>query len=45
MVFEKKLLQNVTNRESFTNFELIITKRDKKLLQGVTGITKRDKTY
>ena len=41
--FWKKILQNVTNRESFTNFKTIITKCDKNLLQSVTGVTKWDK--
>ena len=43
--FSKTLLQIVANRESFTNFKLIITKCDKALLQSVTGITKWDRIY
>ena len=41
--FLKILLQSVTNRESFTNFQTVITKCDKKLLQSGTGITKCDR--
>ena len=42
-IFEKKILQSVTNEECFTNFKIIIAKYDKKLLQSVTGITKLEK--
>ena len=41
--FWKKLWQNVTNRERFTNFKIIITKCHKRLLQTVTGIAKCEK--
>ena len=46
--FWKKILQSVTNKESFTNFKIIVTKCDKKLLQRMTVsetefIAKRDR--
>ena len=41
-LFEKKLLQNVANREIFTNLKIIITRCDERLLQSVTGTTKCD---
>ena len=41
--FFKKILQNLTSKEGFTNFKIIFTKSDKKLLQSVTGIAKCEK--
>ena len=47
-LFEKKLLQNVTNEESFKGFKIIITKCFKTLLenfQSVASITKLERIY
>ena len=41
--FWKNFLQNVTNRERFVIFKIIVTKYDKRLSQIVTGITKCEK--
>ena len=37
----KNLLQSMTKSESLTNLKIVITKRERRLLQSVTGITKR----
>ena len=37
----KNLLQNMTKSESLTNLKIVITKSERRLLQSVTGITKR----
>ena len=43
--FWESLLQIVIGGDSFMNFEIIIAKLDKKLLQNVTCITKRERIY
>ena len=37
----KNLLQSMTKSESLTNLKIVITKCERRLLQSVTGITKR----
>lgn len=37
--FGENLSQSLTNRGTFTNFKIIVTMSDKKLLQSVIGIT------
>ena len=39
-LFEKNYYNVKTNKENFTNFQIIITKCDKKVSQSVTGNTK-----
>ena len=37
----KNLLKSMTKSESLTNLKIVITKSERRLLQSVTGITKR----